>query len=145
MIQRIQTVYLLLTTLAGILFLTGNILYFSDGSSVSFSGVSAGIEVEKNWLLSVLMAGIPLISFITIFLYRKRKLQMKLIGFLITLIVIVVLFLGFYSFRTINKSDTSLIFNYRILIPLLMLIFSFLALRGIRKDEEIVRSYDRLR
>jgi len=151
MIQRIQTVYLILTTFIAILFLSGDIFSFENGTSLSFTGMiekigSTNMEnVGHNWFLIVLLFTIPVLSFVLVLLYKKRKLQLKMTLLLIGLILVTCGTLGYYCYDYLNNSSTEIVLSYRLILPLLMLIFSILAYRGIRKDEEIVRSYDRLR
>lgn len=146
MIQRIQTIYLLLTTITAILFLSGNIFLFENGTEIGLSGINADMQNNAlNLVLSILFLTIPLLSFLNIFFYKKRKLQIRLTMFLLFLIIFLIGVAGYYVFKISIDSDTSIVFNYKLILPVLMLIFTFMAYRGIRKDEEIVRSYDRLR
>lgn len=154
MIQRIQSVYLLLTTLLSVLFLNGNIINFIGSTSpvsLAFNGVrmySGGEEPEIVMTVmpfSILLMLVPLVSVIAIFLYKNRKLQLKLVIALILLIIAVITLAGYYIYSVINSYDSELMFGYKLVLPVLMLIFSILAYRGIKKDEELVRSYDRLR
>lgn len=146
MIQRIQTVYLLLTTITAILFLSGEIFLFENGTTITLSGINADMQNNAlNLVLSVLLLVVPLLSFVLIFLYKKRKLQIRLTLLLLLLIVLLIGVAGYYVFRITGNSDTDIVFNYKLILPVLMLIFIFFAYKGIRKDEEIVRSYDRLR
>lgn len=154
MIQRIQSLYLLLTTILAILFLSGEIVVFIEGInefSLRFSGInkSAGtsdlVFVEKLVPLSIVLMAVPLFSLITIFLYKYRKLQMKLTFLLILLIIIEILTVAYYSRYIAITYNATFEPGIKLVIPVLMILFSILAYRGIRKDEDLVRSYDRLR
>lgn len=148
MIQRIQTVYLLLTTVIAVLFLSGDIILFENGRSLMLTGYAPGGEgtqPEPILPLTVLLLIIPFLSLILIFLYKKRKLQMKLTILLIFTILLTVAMIGYFAWNLSRASSTDIVFTYKMILPLLMLIFSVLAYAGIKKDEEIVRSYDRLR
>lgn len=154
MIQRVQSLLLLLTTLLAILFPINNIMRFSEGLNeivIRFEGLArnAGGDsyqiIEKTLPLSVLMVIIPLLSFILIFLYKNRKLQIRLTGFLIVLIICTILAMAYYIFHLGKTYNAELIPGYKLVLPLIMLICSLFARRYIRKDEELVRSYDRLR
>ncbi len=147
MIQRIQTVYLLLTTFIAILFLSGDIIFFTNGTALTLLGISGqtGTDVAHKWFFTALLLVIPVLSFLIIFLYKKRKLQIRLTVLLIFLVAVMIAVLGYYYYVLTGNSDAELTFSYKLFLPLLMLIFSILALTGIRKDENIVRSYDRLR
>lgn len=155
MIQRIQSVYLSLITILSLVLLNGSILVFSEktGSliNVTFSGIfrantGQGLElIEKLLPLSVLIILIPLISLITIFIYKNRKVQLRLSLFLIILISVFVIALIHVSLSVISKFEASIIPGYKMIIPVLILIISILAYRGIRKDDRLVKSNDRLR
>ena len=155
MIQRIQSVYLFLTTLMSLLFLNGNILRFINNSgsaiNIALSGIVSnsggqGLEVvESVWPLTIITILVAAISLITIFLYRNRKQQLILTKLLIGLVVILILVVCFYSYVIITKYSGTFVPGFKMAIPPLMLILSMLAHRGIRNDDRLVKSYDRLR
>jgi hypothetical protein len=155
MIQRIQSVYLLLTTLLSALFLTGNILTFKTAA-----GADITINIEGAWQLTgtgnreiirdqipafVILVLIIMLSTATIFFYKKRKLQMKLSLAVIVLIVAFIGVLLFYALSIIINYHAVIVPGYKMFISALMLLSGILAYRGIRKDEDLVKSYDRLR
>jgi len=155
MIQRIQSIYLLLTTILSVLFLSGNIISFTDPSGtiivMTLKGVMRMTEASDadnpgNLLPVIIMTmSIALISFLTIFLYGKRSLQIRLtIGLLILTIVMIFILAG-YVVYIMSKFDAELVAGIKIIIPLLMAVCIYLAYRGIKKDDDLVRSFDRLR
>jgi hypothetical protein len=150
MIQRIQSLYLLLTTVVSFLFLKGGILNFSDLSGntmhLTFSGLNraAGL-LEKNWPVTIIILMIPVLSIIILVLFRKRDLQLMLSKVLIALILGFIVVLAYYGYALTTKYEAKLIPGLMMAVPLLQLIFSFLAYRGIKKDDNLVKSYDRLR
>jgi 4-amino-4-deoxy-L-arabinose transferase-like glycosyltransferase len=154
MIQRIQSVYLLLTTLLSVLFLSGNVLVFSEGvNKIAISAFSinkiiedaGSVQVVSVIPFSVLLFAIPFISFVAIFLYMKRRVQMKVVLVLIFLIIALIAALVYFSIDISGKYNASLVPGIKLVLPVLMLVFSALAYRGVRNDEAIVKSYDRLR
>ena len=155
MIQRVQSVYLLLTTILSVLFLNNDLINFTNTSgeklTMSLYGINKAVggvdflQEEKLIPLTVLLILIPVISFITIFLFKKRKLQLRLTLILIVLIVILILLLAYYSVQVINNFNAVIDTGFSLFFPFLMLLSAILAYRGIKKDEEIVKSYDRLR
>lgn len=147
MIQRIQTLYLLLTTVLSVLFLGSEIITFSDGTFFDLTGIHypGNVHVVRYWLFTVVLLIIPLSAFSIIFLYRNRKLQLKLAALLIILIVIMVGLAIFHVMNIIDASGASMLIKPKLFYPLLMLILTFMAIRGISKDEALVKSYDRLR
>ena len=100
-----------------------------------------------TWGLFALTAIISLIALITIFLFKKRILQIRLCIFNALLI------LGFYGlfafFAWTVKGDmgvdASFSVKFALAFPVVSLILDYLAIRNIGADEALVRSLDRLR
>lgn len=155
MIQRIQTIYLSLTTLFSVLFLSGKILRFTDESNNLLYIGAAGLKkiseaggAEQLGMilpLEVLLILVPVLSIITVFLFRNRKIQKKFAAGLIMISVLLIIVLAFYAFSVSRKYHAEIQPGINLILPVLMLLCSFLAYRGIRKDENLVKSYDRLR
>ncbi len=155
MIQRIQSLYLLLTSLLAVLFLSGNYLKFFNNSGSEFYMNFRGIWESKAsgdpQMISslILLSGIMILIFIlssaAIFLFKKRKIQMKLAGAIILLAIVHIGLMLYYIFWVTEKFQAELVPVYRMFIPVLILIFGILAYLGIRKDENLVKSLDRLR
>lgn len=154
MIQRIQTVYLLVIAILMIITLFSPLATLMLGGQVcSFdaTGVSTTLTEKPEllfptWGLFVLAAVIALIAMVTIFLYRKRILQIRLSIFNGLLMV------GFYGLfiyymSTIRGADAQMSYSLKIALglPLVCLILDYLAIRNIGADEILVRSLDRLR
>lgn len=155
MIQRIQSVYLSLVFLLSLLFLKGSFLSFAEKSGsvikITFSGIirDSGLlgteQIGKTWLLAIFIILIPIISLITILLFKKRKIQL---WFSLTLILINAGFIGiafYYSWFMITNYRADLVPEIKIILMPVILIFAILAYRGIKKDDNLVKSYDRLR
>jgi hypothetical protein len=140
MIQRIQTVWLLLAAIFAAVtfrfpFFTGDWLKDAVPSSIDL------IARTTIWLtiLSVLSGAI---AFVTIFLFDNRKLQLKLcyLGMFVTVILLVMYFLEINNFASGSGSIALwCIFHFGILGCYI------LAARGIWKDEKLIKSMDRLR
>jgi len=154
MIQRIQSVYLLLTTILAVLFLTGNFFHFSGNEGSRFIMKITGIYrsssdslvlIEKNFPVLLIAAIIPLVSLIAVFLFRNRKLQMKAIVLLIMLQILLVGTCGYYILEIIKPENGNMVPVFRMFLPAINLILGVMAYFAVRKDEKMVRSYDRLR
>ena len=155
MIQRIQSLYLLLTTALSFLFLKGGFLSFTEKTGslikITFTGITreTGIQayesIQKLIWLTIIIILIPLFSAVSIFLFKKRNVQIWLVSVLIILNVILILLSGFYSYFIVTKFNSVISPNVKMAVPVLQLIFSILAYKGIRKDDNLVKSYDRLR
>ena len=91
---------------------------------------------------------IILVIFISIFLFKKRRQQMRLVKLSILMNVILVGLIFFVYASLIGKTlNTSADYSgdVGIYLPLICLIMLILANRGILNDEKLVRSVDRLR
>ena len=154
MIQRIQTLYLLLA-LACI-----SILYLLPfGEILSNSGNGAfdlGIEGcnyikdGKTEVFSVLPLTITLaissaITFITIFFYKKRMLQIRFSIFNIIIQLGSIGLMFFFLFNANKAFGTEWTSHITIIMPAIAAIFTYLAIRAIGKDETLVRATSRLR
>jgi dipeptide/tripeptide permease len=141
MIQRLQSVWLLLAATAAFCslkfsFYSGNMI--GENQVKSFVSLTA----QSNLLLLILTAGAGIAPLIAIFLYKNRKTQLRIV--LLTLLVSVINLVLFFAQtkRFVpgeGKYDLTAVFA--IFIPVLL----FFALRGIRRDEKLVKSLDRLR
>lgn len=140
MIQRIQTVFLLLTTVTGVLFLMGDMISFRNSG-----GGLTSVDFQESIYLAALVILIPLISFITIFLYKNRKLQLRLTSVAIVLNIILLAAIAFYYYHYTSTFDAGIVLKPGLAYPFLMLIFLYLSYRAIKKDDDLVKSYDRLR
>lgn len=155
MIQRIQSIYLALIALLSLLLFKGSFLVFSEKAGsmirVTFTGIVRSIDnqgfvmIEKLIPLSVIVSLIPVLSLMTIFFFKKRTIQVWLSKVLIGLVFTLNLVSLFYSYIIITKFSGQLIPGIKMALPILLLILSILAFRGIKKDDQLVKSYDRLR
>lgn len=150
MLQRIQTIYLLLVAacmvLASVLPLAT--LTF-NGQPVTFEAMGFyqnGEIIFATWGLFALGAISAILALITVFLYKKRMLQIRLT------IMNMVIMIGFYAFFLflifMRNPDANITFEkiaIGLIMPLIALIFGWLAIRKIGADEALVRSLNRLR
>ncbi len=138
MIQRQQTLWLLLATLAALLcfmfpFATGKIL---DKGVVVDKEIKAG----SGFLLLIVTGASLILSGVIIFLYKERKLQIKLclLGLLLSVIIVIL-----YISETKKLIEaTPALFS---ILPFAIIAGYFMAFRNIRKDEKLVKSLDKLR
>jgi len=155
MIQRIQSIYLLLTTILSGLFLTGTIFKLNSVKApeiiLNFRGLfevtgDNSFQMTGNMIpVTIASVLVPLISLISVFLYRHRNLQLKVTLALIILELLFIAAIAYYTVHFMMHFDASLVPGFRMFIPFISFILSILAYRGIRNDENLVRSYDRLR
>ena len=138
MIQRIQTVYLLLVTIACVVF-----IFIPFGLQLK-PDETAEILIAKNYMLD--MAGaliIAVVAFASIFLFNNRKLQMKVVLLNSLLSVLYIAFLTYGILQHVGLPNYG--FKIGAILPVFILIFNMLAYAGIKSDENLVKSMDRLR
>jgi hypothetical protein len=93
-----------------------------------------------NIITNVLTVSIGVLSFIAIFLYTNRKIQIRTI-----LIAMFLELLLMFEYETCIKKFAEGNYTIGSFLQLLVMIFFLIALRGIRKDQKIVAESDRLR
>ncbi|MDR1645109.1 MAG: DUF4293 domain-containing protein [Tannerellaceae bacterium] len=152
MLQRIQTVYLLLIAIlmTAMTFLPLAILQRKEGlyslEVFGISNLSDKADFSPMWGLFVLTALIAILAIVTILLYKKRILQIRVCVFN------AILMIGFYGFFVFliymmyqQVEDLSVSVKIALSFPLISLILDYLAIRNIGADEILVRSVERLR
>lgn len=152
MIQRIQSIYLLIVSLlmASLFIYPSAELLGANGQLFiyNYNGLSVHGE-EDLYLLTVppfvLLALITLIPFISIFLYKKRMLQIRLNIFNIILLL-GYLGLNYYYIQNFSKQlDGIVSYHITAIFPVVSVVITYLAIRSIGKDEALVRSMNRIR
>lgn len=154
MIQRIQTVYLFLVGVLSVVVFFSPIAAIVTQANVfelSYRGFTATPPIDalhsSTWALLLVGALIPFVAFVSIFLFKKRKLQVTMcyINFLLidAYYIIVVASLWFADQQLALPSRWS--YHYAIILPVVNMVLTFMAIRSINKDEALVRSLDRLR
>jgi Domain of unknown function (DUF4293) len=146
MIQRIQSVFLLLAAASGFGLLATPIATTPEGVENSTLFSDSFYSVGDNPGLMVLFALAGVLALVSIFLFKNRQAQMKITRFAIIadvlgLVLAVLLFwqdVQNLAAAAINDAAGSY-------LPFAFLLFGILALRFMRKDERLVRSMDRLR
>jgi hypothetical protein len=155
MIQRLQSLYLTLVLLLSLLFLSGSALTFVDdsgnavklmvnGNLTSQSDQAIG-QIANMWPLTAILIMISLWSLIAIFLFKNRKIQLIVAIGVIVMSAGLLIGLSWYGSNVISNFNLKITPGIKMSVPLLILIFSVLAFRGILKDDRLVKSYDRLR
>jgi hypothetical protein len=154
MIQRIQSIYLLLAVIAiGTLFFfpLAELLVNKDSLLLfRYRGLyelKEGKEILSvaTYPLAFLFSINLLLSLFAIFKFKNRKFQMKLCIYN-SLLNIASLGLAYY-YVALGFSKMEAVVHYKIfaLMPIVASILSFMAYKGIQKDEKLIRSIDRIR
>jgi heme A synthase len=95
-------------------------------------------------LLAALSSFTALIPAISMFLYRKRMLQMRFNIFNSILLVALQGFIIYYIVSYITQ-ETRFVFTVQSVFPVISLILSILSIRNILKDELLIQSLKRIR
>jgi len=152
MIQRIQSLYMLVAFALGVACLSLPLGYFctAEGERVSdlfnlwMRSVEDGAISFTPWALFAILLTTTTLTFIDIFLFTRRALQMRILVVCILLLVGYYVYLGFCIYIAhANGYD----FTPRVsaAFPFVGIVLDYLAFRAILKDELLVRSLDRLR
>ena len=158
MIQRRQSIYLLVIAIISIVLVLSDIPFYQETGAVSAEHATTTITVDYNStdtsseqigtnhsLIYFLLAAGAL-ALISIFLFKNRKLQLRLIFGVIVLLVVIVVGMYGYSF---GQDYTTVGTQVKVLpgglVPLSQFVFALLAYRGVQRDEKLVRSLDRIR
>lgn len=156
MIQRIQSIYLLVAAIIPIILLfipigtlVNEIGYYTY-TPFSVKVINTDDVIITSVYNALLLILSTLVSLTTILFYKKRKLQVRMIN--VNMIIILgALFSMFYIYPKMVFSkyqilaDSELNFNSVILITLFTAVGLYLAKRAILKDEALVKSTERLR
>lgn len=152
MIQRIQTAYLLIIALlmVSMFFYPYAELLASDNQIYLYSFNGLFLDGNESVYFStipplILLSIIVLISFVCIFLFKKRILQMRL-GVINIMLMLGYIGLNYYYIKSFSSQLTGVIsYNIIVVFPLISAVLTYLAIRAIGKDEALLRSLDRIR
>jgi len=170
MIQRKQSIYLLFAAIIlSITYFVPLSSFFGEKDSLVLNiysveslvpGFESPFSLYFNLPLIIPVTLIVVISIVTIFLYKNRKLQLLLVRFMLLLLLV---YIGVYFFYYVDvleaKSGGFASYMYSVpiletgiqiptvifIIPLVVAMLLTMASKGIRDDEKLIRSIDRLR
>ncbi|HBL79316.1 DUF4293 domain-containing protein [Aequorivita vladivostokensis] len=136
MIQRIQTIYLVVSAIViGALFMWFPVVIGTDGSVI--------MERSEPLIFGLIFISIAL-AIISILSFKKRQLQ-----FVLNRLNIISNFvlLGVFVYRLLTLSGETIVSEKGIgvLFPIISIVFLVLANKAIKRDEDLVKSVDRLR
>jgi hypothetical membrane protein len=145
MIQRKQSIWLLLAALLNAaVFLGAN---FSIETRIQNVLQTNRYTVLQHLPSTLFILAAIVLALIAIFLFRKRPLQMKmcLIALLATMAYCFINWMRIKEVFANNKMISNYSFGLASITPYFAIVFILLACLGIRKDEKLVKSLDRLR
>jgi len=136
MLQRIQTIYLLIVTaISAVLVFLLPLWQLESGDS---------FFAKDSFLIIVLFLGSAVLALLSIFMYKNRQLQFVL-GRLN--IILNFFLLGFFVYQSLNLSGETSVSEKGIgmFLPIVSIVLLVFANKAIKKDEDLVKSVDRLR
>lgn len=150
MIQRIQTLYLLLVVILGtLLCFFSPVQFLAQGATEYIS-----LMTFSKWPLAIITLAIPMLALVNIFLFKHRLLQVRLnimnvifcLGYYAVLVLYIVFALkGYEQIGDVNLLGAEKYLTIWAAFPLVNLILIMMATRRVLKDEALVRAADRLR
>ncbi len=167
MIQRLQSLYLLaIVVISSVLIFSDIPFYEETGKPVDTNEATGEVteyemttitvdynstqtlegKIGANQSLIYFLSVVGLLAFVTIFLYKKRPLQLRLVFAILVMSIIVLVSMYLLSFgNAYTAIDTKKSLLAGALIPVAMFVFGLLSYKRIQKDEKLVRSLDRIR
>ena len=133
MIQRIQSLYILFYIINNCF-----LLYMSSNDINFFNFFS---EIKDIDFLLLILANI--FSVVILFNYRNRKTQIKLL--FLTILIQLIILMSIIILACKASNSIKYLLNQETILYLLGLVFLFLSLRGINKDQKLIDSIDRIR
>lgn len=136
MLQRIQTVYLIISAL-----IIGTLYVWFP---TILNEANEVIITKNEPLVLGLIIGSVVLAFISILNFKKRQLQFVLNRLNIILSFVL---LGVFVYRSLTLSGETLVSEKGIgvLLPIISIVFLVMANKAIKRDEDLVKSVDRLR
>lgn len=148
MIQRIQTVYLLIVAILMVVMMSVPVARFitednqiSKVTNLAIVGQD-GASDYSIWALFAVLMVVAVLSLVTIFMYKKR---MRQIRFTIFSSVMLIGYYGILAYFLSVRDFQELSMSWTVCIPFISIVLNWLAIRAIGKDEMLVKAYERLR
>ena len=150
MLQRIQTVYLLLASICMVVSLLTNLAVFTyvDGTAYfkAMGFYNNGEMIFPTWSLLVIGIVSVILFLLTVFIYKWRILQIR---FSIFNIFVMLGYYGLIAFYILKRNpevgSTFQNMGVGIVMPFVAIVFPYLAIRKIGADEALIRSLNRIR
>ncbi len=148
MIQRVQTLWMILAAIAAFLtikfsFYSGTLAIQNGADAVTSMATDGSYQIvtaTNNFLILILTSALGTGIFINIFLFKHRSIQIRII---IAAIIVECLIIFLYYRETLKFLQGS--FNFWDILHILIIVFLILAARGIYKDSKLIKESNRLR
>ena len=150
MLQRIQTVYLLLASICMVVSLLTSLAVFTMGGEiVNFEAMGFYLNEEiifSTWGLFIIGNISAVLSVLIVFIYKKRMLQIRLAGMNIFIMLGYYGLIAFYILkRNPEVGSTFESVGIGMVAPFVAIVLTYLAIRKIGADEALIRSLNRIR
>lgn len=153
MVQRIQSIYLLITAiLMAVTIFSPLANLVPENTDNGFIFYTWGIETLtgtmflRTWGVITFTVLCTVLPFVNIFLFKNRKLQMRIGNIITFLILFLYVTIGVYAFSIMGENSLILSsIKYGTILPLIALVCNILAILQIRKDEKLIQSLNRIR
>ncbi|MCT4637321.1 MAG: DUF4293 domain-containing protein [Bacteroidales bacterium] len=153
MLQRKQTLFLLIALIVnGLLlffpladFLIGNELYSMYYNDFVYQEGKAMVDAPTLLPLTILLFGTLAVTFISIFMYKKRPLQIRLSVFNAIFMLGIPIFVVYMKIWGVSGDNVTSAFKVWGFLPVVSTIFTFAAIKNIIKDEALIKSLNRIR
>lgn len=152
MIQRIQSIYLLVAAILMAVTVFSPLAFLADGANgyyiyrcLGFFQNGVGLSYP-TWGVVALVGLTAVISIVSLFLYKNRKLQIKMSY--ISLVLILASYGTIYTYLETGSAATAstlVSVKYGAILPIVAFIFTILAIIKIKADEKLVQSLNRIR
>ncbi len=157
MIQRVQTIYLFLAVLSAIItffvpyanFYSGDVKLGEYAMFGVFNVQSDVLEMSSPfafpaWVFGILAVLAPVAA---ILLFKNRPVQLRVarLTYLVNLSYWVYLIFAIDATADQVFTNADVLHNAGFYLPIIAAVFAFLGVRGIKKDEALVKSLDRIR
>lgn len=141
MIQRIQSLWLMLSALCAAL-----IMFVPVFSGAAADGLVKIFSIRENLILLLIVVLSIVIPFINIFLFKNRGLQKKLIiiNMILSVLTVVTEYFSVDKFKQ-TFGITQGTWEISAILPFFIILFLVFAFRGIRKDEKLLSESNRMR
>lgn len=156
MIQRIQSVYLLLiAVLAGLtvglpvasmINVSKNLLYVVDIRGISLITPTGDAIIQTTTSMLTTCAAVSgILALVVLFSFKNRVKQIRLSVINFIFMIAYYPFYAYYIWSACDKLDAQFHVKLAAIFPLVCIILNYLAIGSIGKDEKLVKSLDRLR
>ncbi len=156
MIQRVQTLYLLLAAISILLVFGFDIAHYVDASGIESSLSLYKLEKANGEIGDVAWGMVPVIVLsitaalflVTIAFYKNRLLQIKLVRIGYALVMACVGTLWYFvseNYWSLDLEEVDFGYSIGFFLPFVAFAFALLSNRGIIADVKLVKSLDRLR